>query len=184
MIAKYREAYGRIPTLWRQADRSLNLLFKGNGSSLGRGGLIAVTPAAGIKLPNGLTIRYPNLREEDKTELALNPSPHFGDDRKELVYDTKRGATAVRTRIYGPKLIENVCQALARIIIGEQMLMIARKYRVVLTVHDAVTCVVPEEEQEEAVTYIEKCMRTAPEWASGLPLNCETGVGLSYGGCK
>lgn len=175
VISKYRETYAKIPKLWRQADRSLNLLFKGMESNLGRGGLIDIAPDIGLKLPNSLTIRYPNLREENRTE---------GNDRKELVYDTKRGASAVSTRIYGPKLIENVCQALARIIIGEQMLLIAKKYKAVMTVHDAVTCVVREDQADEAKAHIETCMKTAPSWAEGLPLNCETGIGKSYGGCK
>ena len=52
-------------------------------------------------------------------------------------------------------MIENVCQAVARCIIGEQMLKIAKRYRVVLTVHDSVVCCVPEEEVVEAQEYIE-----------------------------
>jgi hypothetical protein len=101
------------------------------------------------------------------------------DKGVEFDYKTRRG----RTRIYGGKVIENVCQGIARCIIGEQMLKIAKKYRVVLTVHDAITCVVREEDQEEAVAYIEECMRWVPDWAAGLPVNCESGVGQSYGDC-
>jgi DNA polymerase len=102
------------------------------------------------------------------------------DQRQEFSYKTRKG----RTRIYGGKVIENVCQAIARCIIGEQMLDIAKKYRVVLTVHDSVVCCVPEEEVEEAEQYIETCMRTVPDWATGLPLDCESGVGRSYGECE
>ena len=58
----------------------------------------------------------------------------------EYTYKVRRG----RNRIYGGKVIENVCQAVARCIIGEQMLKIAKKYRVVLTVHDSVVCCVPK----------------------------------------
>lgn len=76
-----------------------------------------------------------------------------------------------------------MCQALARIVIGEQLLAISKKYRVVMTVHDAIACVVPQQEQEEAQAFIESCMRTRPEWAPDLPLNCEAGSGPSYGDC-
>jgi DNA polymerase len=86
-------------------------------------------------------------------------------------------------KIYGGKVIENLCQALARCIIAEQMVQISKRYRVVLTVHDAIVSVVREEEVDEARAYIETCMRTAPAWAKGLPLNCESGVGESYGEC-
>jgi hypothetical protein len=30
---------------------------------------------------------------------------------------------------------------------------------------------------------VEMAMRIRPKWASDLPLNCESGVGLSYGDC-
>jgi DNA polymerase I-like protein with 3'-5' exonuclease and polymerase domains len=78
--------------------------------------------------------------------------------------------------------VENICQALARIVIGEQMLMIARRLRVVMTVHDAVGAIVPVEEADEARAYVEACMRIRPKWALGLPLNCESKMGASYGG--
>ena len=100
------------------------------------------------------------------------------------MYDTRRGKSIIPNRIYGGKVVENVCQALARIVIGEQMLNIARKYRVVMTVHDAVCCVVPEHEVDTAREYVEMCMRMRPKWALELPLNCESGVGDSYGDCK
>jgi len=71
---------------------------------------------------------------------------------------------------------------LARIIIGEQMLMIARKLRVVMTVHDAVGSLAPTEKVDEARRFVEDCMRIRPKWAATLPLNCESKIGASYGG--
>ena len=76
-----------------------------------------------------------------------------------------------------------MCQALARIVIGEQMLLIAKKYRVVMTVHDAVACIVPTDEVKTAQEYVEMCMRIRPKWGMELPLNCEAGHGESYGDC-
>jgi len=172
IIDIYRHTYPRIPKLWRRAGYFILPAIQNNQAT--EFGTLTVEGQRGIRLPNNLYLKYPHLHLE-----TLNPG-----ERPQFMYTQKRGRSTVRTKIYGGKVVENVCQALARIIIGEQMLLVAKKYKVAMTVHDAVTCVVPEEEQEEAVTYIEKCMRTAPEWASGLPLNCETGVGLSYGGCK
>ena len=81
-------------------------------------------------------------------------------------------------------MTENACQAIARCIIGEQMLKIAKKYRVVLTVHDSIVACVRDEEVAEAQAYIEECMRWTPAWAEGLPINCESGTGKSYGDCE
>ena len=92
-------------------------------------------------------------------------------------YKTRRG----RTKIYGGKVTENICQALARCIIGEQMLEVAKRYKVVLTVHDSIVCCVPEDEIDVATSYIETAMNRSPAWALGLPITCESGIGKSYG---
>ena len=74
-------------------------------------------------------------------------------------------------------------QALARIIVGEQMLKINEKYRPVLTVHDAVVCVVPKVEIDDAMKFITDIMSTPSAWAVGLPVACEAKYNESYGGC-
>jgi len=67
-------------------------------------------------------------------------------------------------------------------VIGEQMLMVARKLRVVMTVHDAVGAIAPEDQALQAREYVEQCMRIRPKWSTMLPLNCESKMGASYGG--
>jgi DNA polymerase len=85
--------------------------------------------------------------------------------------------------LWGGSLVENVVQALARIIVGEQMLKINERYAVVLTVHDAAVVVVHESEKDEALAYIVECMSTPPEWARGLPVTCEAKYAQTYGEC-
>lgn len=80
-------------------------------------------------------------------------------------------------------MVENIVQALARIIVGEQMLKIKERYRPVLTVHDAAVIVCPEKELDDAVTFITSVMSTPPSWASNLPVACEAKFGQSYGEC-
>jgi DNA polymerase len=172
IIHVYRATYPMIPLLWQQAGRALKAMMRNATAPLGCGEVLTVCGTAGIKLPNSLSLKYPNLREK-----AM-----LGSSHKEMVYDTKKGRAVIPTRIYGGKLVENVCQALARIIIGEQMLMIARSYRVVMTVHDAVGVIAPTEKADEARRFVEDCMRIRPKWATALPLNCESKMGASYGG--
>jgi DNA polymerase len=172
IIQVYRETYDWIPTLWSKAGKALDAIINNQSMFLGRAGVLEVEGTKGIRLPNGLYMKYPNLRkitnEQGKTEY---------------VYDTRKGKATIPNRIYGGKVIENVCQALARIIIGEQMLMVNKKYKVVMTVHDAIACVVPEAQAETAQEYVELCMKLRPKWALDLPLSCESGVGNSYGEC-
>jgi DNA polymerase I-like protein with 3'-5' exonuclease and polymerase domains len=63
------------------------------------------------------------------------------------------------------------------------MVEINNTYPIALTVHDAAVVIVPEDEVEEAVSYITGIMSTAPSWAKGLPVACEAKVGASYGDC-
>ena len=83
----------------------------------------------------------------------------------------------------GPFIVHNCCQAVARIIIGEQMLKVAKRYNVVLTVHDAIAVVAKEAEAKDAQKFVEECMNWRPKWALTLPLACESGMGRSYGDC-
>jgi DNA polymerase I-like protein with 3'-5' exonuclease and polymerase domains len=76
-----------------------------------------------------------------------------------------------------------VVQALARIVIGEQMIKINEKYKPVLTVHDAVVCTAPEEGKEGALKFIMDEMSKPPEWGKDLPIACEGDFGENYGDC-
>jgi len=171
IIDTYRATYPQIVALWKTAGDSIKAILRNQQTHLGRNNVLAIDGKDGIRLPNNLYIHYPNLRLVEK------------EDKAEVVYDVKRGKQVIPTKIYGGKLIENVCQALARIIIGDQMLMVAKKYRVVMTVHDAIACIVPEHEVKTAIEYVELCMRLRPQWGTELPLNCESGYGDSYGEC-
>jgi DNA polymerase len=172
IIQVYRETYAQIPLLWKQAGRVLDAIISNQTAPLGRSGVLQVEGTKGIRLPNGLYIKYPNLRKVTNDEGKV-----------EYVYDTKKGKATIPNRIYGGKVIENVCQALARIAIGEQMLLIAKKYKVVMTVHDAIACIVPASEEESGKEFVEMAMRIRPNWAPELPLNCESGSGDTYGEC-
>ena len=172
IIKVYRETYPDIPKLWRSAGKALKNIMEDKTFDFGREGVVWANGSVGIELPNGLYVRYPNLRNETDE-----------DGNTETVYDTRRGRAILPNRIYGGKVIENVCQALARIVIGEQLLRVSQKYKVVMTVHDAIGCIAPEAEVEQAMEFVEKSMRVRPKWASDLPLDCEGGWGESYGTC-
>jgi len=172
IISVYRQTYPCIPSLWKEAAKVLDAIVEDGSCEFGREGVLYVEGKKGIRLPNGLYIKYPNLRKQTND-----------DGKDEYVYDTKRGRAVIPNRIYGGKVVENVCQALARIIVGEQMLQIAKKYKVVMTVHDAVACIVPDAQAQTGQEFVEMCMRMRPKWAQDLPLNCESGIGKTYGDC-
>jgi DNA polymerase len=169
IIDVYRKTYEKIPMLWRSAGRCLDAIVSGNACDLGLKGVITFDASKkGFLLPSGLWQRYESLAKVTDAE---------GSEQYE--YKTRRGSV----KIYGGKVVENLCQALARCVIAEQMIKMNKRYKSVLTVHDAVACIVPEKEAKEAQAFIEECMSWRPKWAKTLPLNCESGLGESYGEC-
>lgn len=173
IIRRYRDNFPHIPQLWESASRCLEALASTDLKTYdfcAQPQAVSLLPGVGFDIPSGMPIRYMNLRETGE---------RFYDGTPQYIYDTRKGVT----RIYGGKVVENICQAVARCVIGEQMLRVAKRYRVVLTVHDAIVCIAPIDEREEAVKYVEECMRWRPKWAETLPLNCEVGYGDNYGEC-
>lgn len=164
IIKQYRIANPRISNWWNHLNMVLECMLHNKPANVDSVGLMTLEPFTGISLPNGLMQNYPELERHRNGEYT---------------YKTRMGPN----RLYGGKVAENLCQAVARCIIGEQMIQIQKLYRVVLTVHDAIACVVPEEDADYAEKYIEECMRTPPSWAKGLPLDCESGMAQTYGDC-
>ena len=166
LVKLYREVNHEVVKLWDECDRALRDIASWPADRLpyylGSGKCLLVEPK-GIKLPNGLYITYPNLQR--------------GKDGFE--YKSRRGTIS----IWGGAVVENVVQALARIVIGEQMIQINEKYRPALTVHDAVVCVTTKATAQESLDYIMGIMSIAPTWAEDLPIACEGAFGDSYGDC-
>ena len=169
IVGVYRTKNDAVIQLWRDGDAVIKDLanwgdlkpyYYGNHKCLR-------VNKEGITLPNGLMIRYPDLH--------LNTE----ETKSQYMYKSRKGPVS----IWGGSLVENVVQALARIVVGEQMLKIRERYKIALTVHDAAVVVVPEAEKDEALAYIVECMSVAPDWARGLPVTCEAHYGQSYGEC-
>jgi len=90
-----------------------------------------------------------------------------------------------RVRIYGPKVVENLSQHAAMLIVMWQTARINQKLPIKLSVHDEAVTVVPDDELTEARAYMEECLSMAPPWCRAvIPVACETGVGRSYGDAK
>ena len=170
LVSVYRNVNSKVIDLWRECEEALrDIASWPQGKEpypIGRHNTLYATPQ-GIKLPNGLYIKYPGLTWDTS------------EAKSKFVYKSRRGFIS----IWGGSVVENVVQALARIIIGEQMLKINEKYRPVLTVHDAVVNVIPEVEIDDAMKFIIDTMSTPPDWATTLPVACEAHFGDSYGDC-
>lgn len=120
-----------------------------------------------VVLPNGMSLLYQDLRQE-KDDTG----------RSQWVY----GPNA--TKLYAGKLTNNVVQAVARIVMTDGMLRVAKKYPVVGTVHDELLAVVPDEEVADAKTWVLAQMTIEPRYMPGIPLAADGGAHRRYGLAK
>ena len=163
IIDTYRQKYDKIKQLWKDGQHCLRTMLQDKECSFGVIADAVFLGKSGFVLPNNVLLEYPDLKQE----------------HGEYTYRARK----MDVRIYGGKVVENLCQAVARCIIAWQMAAISTEYKVALTVHDSIICVVKDEEAGKARRYIESCMRDTPDWASGLPLDCKIGMDKSYGEC-
>ena len=126
-----------------------------------------------IRLPNGLFLRYRNLRQV-RTEDGLEWVYDYGGETK---------------RIYGAALLENIVQTLARIIVMDAAIRVEDQINpynlsIALQVHDALAYVVPDTMVPFVGSVLHAEMHRRPTWAPDLPIAAEMHTGPSYGECK
>ena len=137
----------------------------------------------GIVLPNQLKIVYPALRQTGNGFEYINDARTYRKYLKDRVLGNKCDDLPW-TKIYGGKVTENVVQALAGIVVREQMVKLGLSgYFVAFQVHDENVCVVPSEGADAAEEHIVQLMSKAPSWAPDLPVACEAGRAGNYGDC-
>ena len=121
-----------------------------------------------IELPNGMNLQYPFLENIEG---------------QGWVY----GLPGYKTFIHGGKMLENIIQALARIIVAEQMLRIDailremdQIARVIGMTHDENIALIPESDAKACMDMMIEEMSIAPTWASDLPVAAEGGYAREY----
>jgi len=124
-----------------------------------------------IVLPNGMSVRYPNLRREKDKETGQTNWVYGEEGEKP-------------TKLYAGKITNNVVQGTARIVMTDGMLRVAKRYPVVGTVHDELLCVVPDEEVSDAKTWVLAQMTVEPRYMPGIPLAADGGAHRRYGLAK
>ena len=113
-----------------------------------------------IVLPSGRALCYPSPRVDEVN--GKDTVTYMGIDQ----YTRKWS----RLKTYGGKLFENVCQAVARDVMGHNMPAIeAAGYEIVLTVHDEVITEAPDCDEFNA-EHLASLLAANPPWAPDMPL--------------
>ena len=161
IVSQYRAMYPNIPQLWSIGKQLLFYMLDRTDQSYSYGPLSVASNA--LKLPNEMYLQYPHLRYNNG----------------EFVYDS--GRTGI-TRTHGPRLVENIIQALSRIVITDQMLAIQKlsEVDVVLTVHDEIIAIGSDIDATSTLSKIMTIMKTPPNWCTELPLDAEGAYSKIY----
>ena len=183
VVQMYRHKNFRVTAFWLRCNNALQYILNGEPYALSDALPSLVTTPEGVALPNGLLIRYPLLNRGEDGFAYCNEQRLY----REAVACRVRGERLPYdkfARIYSGKVAENITQALARIVVSEQMTKIGLRYKVVLQVHDEIVIACDEDEVAEAEAFMVKVMSTPPTWAPDLPVACEASSGQSYGDAK
>lgn len=167
IVKKWRNLNQPIVRLWETMENVIEAMCEDDADyTFGPNECLRVVRHA-IVLPNGMRLRYPGLRYVDGFS-------YLGQYGK------------MRVSLYGGKLTENVVQALARIIVTDQMLDVKARTGEdpALFTHDDLAYLPLDERAAWFNMVLQQTMKTTPDWAEGLPLSVEGGVDQSYGKCK
>ncbi|MDR2880875.1 MAG: hypothetical protein LBV29_03100 [Azoarcus sp.] len=170
IVRMYRANNYKIAKAWKTLNTVLERMMAGQSGEVF--GLLEYDPTT-VWLPNGMGLHYPGLHKTATGEIRYK-------------------ANNAWKKIYGGLLIENIVQALARIVIGEQMLATQNMLddlklrreetaRVVLMTHDEIVTCVPERLADKVLSAQLDLMRVPPHnWGADIPLNAEGGYAINY----
>jgi hypothetical protein len=181
VVYAYRKKNWRIKAGWAKCQEIIEQMARGI-----EGSYKCISWAEDtLYLPNGMVMRYPNLRDKRVITAIANKLAGLEDefdpeeqewDGPNFVYDDKDN----EVKLYGGKLCENIIQALARQIVANQLLAISRKERVVMTTHDEVAAICKKARAEKVATFMQAEMMRPLPWCTDLPLNAEGGYDVFY----
>lgn len=163
VVSTYRRKYRRISNTWYELSDHINHMANGYGDR----DLGPVTFSKNkVILPNNMEIMYLDLQRNTKFDFS------YRDGKK-------------RVNLYGGKLLENIIQALARIVMTTAAVRLYKHNRMAaLSVHDELVFVVKEDNVDLVAAVIKSVMEAPVEWMPELPVKCEVKYGDTYGECK
>lgn len=171
IVTAYRTTYPKIPAMWHKLNDALNHIASTDHELILGPVTCGVTARRNrVDLPSGLSLYYHKLRQEDG----------------QWVFDFGR---TKGKKIFGGKLLENIIQALARIVVMDAAVRLRKPLKLMDVqlagqVHDELIYIVPDDIAHVVKQRVLDEMGTAPKWAVGLPLSAEADIGPSYGDAK
>lgn len=178
IVRLYRQKNWKIVQFWQKCGAALKDMLYGIENALHPQ---VCYDKRGIRMPNGFYVQYPALRETANGFMYISDARTYQKAIKDRVLTGSPPDDTAWTRIYGGKVTENIVQALAALVIREQMAAAGLHFKVAFQVHDEIIVAVPEGNALADQTKLEALMSVAPKWAPDLPVACESGMATNYG---
>jgi len=178
IVYLYRNTYDKIPTLWRDMEYMARTFLTDPTAFYPWRELIFAHQR--IILPNGMPLLYPGLT---RTARGLGFRGRFAKDMPEISPGVADPASL--TNVWGGAFLENVCQALARIILTRSELKLAKMgLPAALQVHDELVWHIPTILVERVEKVIAEVMTEVVGFMPLLPVAVEVKHGPTYGDAK
>lgn len=161
-VQNYRNDHAQIKAMWDWLSKTIIPNMSQPGFSLKYKCIEFVT--GGVILPNKMMILYPDL---------------ICDENNQWTFD-KGG---IRSKLYGGLMLENIIQALARILVFEQMMSTEDRVPSMITVsstHDEYLALETIEQSQATFDIMLDEMSKSPTWAPDLPVQAAGGFDKCY----
>lgn len=171
LVKHWRAANPAITSFWWVCDKAAKEAIEDRTT---------ISIQYGIKFiyePGVLFIQLPSGRRLSYIRPKVVPGPY---DRPIITYEGMEQTTKSWTTIdtYGPKLVENIVQAVARDCLAEAMFNVTKAgYDIVMHVHDEIIMDVPK--GFGSLEEVNEIFARPIKWAPGLPLKAD-GYECSY----
>jgi len=179
IVKMYRRINKIIVDFWAECEDVLEQMCAGKSGSFGTNGVLEYD-GTDVWLPNGMGLHYPGLR---------------------MTYDAESGrrtgftymSAGIKKHIYGGLFAENIVQALAGVVIRDQMVKVDNAYAIIplrkgerlciaSMTHDEIISVLPLRLAKKVLDLNLRIMRESPSWAPDMPLGAaaEGGWAVNY----
>ena len=166
-VAAYRKRYAMVPKLWYGVDDAAKRCIKTGASQRYRKLTFRMTAAGELRM------RLPSGRDLIYRKARITRS----GNREQIVFVNGKG---FQETTYGGKLVENACQAYARDLLADAIVLaeFESNQELIPVMHSHDELVV--EGKPGCSTKLKTLMETLPPHAAGLPMKVEVWEGTRY----
>ncbi len=164
-VELYRIRYAQVPALWAYLDNLIIEMLDNSGGTKTK--LPVEFDHEKFVLPSGLEVRFPNLRQEQ------------GEKHTEWVYDVYVKGQLQKRKLYGGKVLENICQALTGELTKTAMERMGKD--VVGQCHDELLVICKKGLGPTMAQKLKRVMSLSPSWLPDMKVDAEIKVGNHWG---